>query len=206
MMEDDIKQLYEAVLKINERLSQVDSKNGQLESLINSMSQYILEKNEGDITEQEIVVLDPFNIGGYKNVSTPNGSVLKVRSKGLCVNGRHSVDENTSVILCSKCNGIVCERHDTGLSPPLCVNCIKDQIKELELLDIYILNAISIGLNINELRKIVKGSYSEFRSAQQKLLKGGYLEKDLFFRKILTTKGASALALGSKVYDLSFMH
>lgn len=204
-MEDELKQLYEAILKINEKLSQVNSKNDQLESLINAMSQYILEKNEGDITEQEIVVLDPFNIGGYKNVSTANGSVLKVRSKGLCVNGRHSVDENSSVVICSKCNGIVCDKHDTGLSPPLCVNCIKDQIKELELLHIYILNAVNLGLNLNDLRKIVKGSSREFNIAQQKLLKAGYLERDILFRKILTTKGASALALGSKVYDLSFM-
>lgn len=204
-MEDELKQLYEAVLKINEKLSQVNSKNDQLESLINAMSQYILEKNEGDITEQEIVVLDPFNIGGYKNVSTANGSVLKVRSKGLCVNGRHSVDESSSVVICSKCNGIVCEKHDTGLSPPLCANCIKDQIKELELLHIYILNAVNLGLNLNDLRKIVKGSSREFSIAQQKLLKAGYLERDILFRKILTIKGASALALGSKVYDLSFM-
>ncbi|MCL4362669.1 hypothetical protein M1585_04285 [Candidatus Parvarchaeota archaeon] len=204
-MEEEIKQLYDAVLKLNEKISQVNSKNNQLESLINSMSQYILEKNEGDITEQEIVVLDPFNIGGYKNVSTANGSVLKVRSKGLCVNGRHSVDETTPVILCSKCNGIICEKHDKGLNPPMCVNCIKDQIKDLELLDIYILNAVNTGLNLNELRKIVKGSYREFNSSQQRLIKEGYLERDLLFRKILTTKGASALALGSKVYDLSFM-
>lgn len=204
-MEEDIKQLYDAVLKLNEKLSQVNSKNDQLESLINSMSQYILEKNEGDITEQEIVVLDPFNIGGYKNVSTANGSVLKVRSKGLCVNGRHSVDETTPVILCSKCNGIICEKHDTSLNPPMCVNCIKDQIKDLELLDIYILNAVNTGLNLNELRKIIKGSYREFNNSQQRLIKEGYLERDLLFRKILTTKGASALALGSKVYNLSFI-
>lgn len=204
-MEEDIKQLYDAVLKLNEKLSQVNSKNDQLESLINSISQYILEKNEGDITEQEIVVLDPFNIGGYKNVSTANGSVLKVRSKGLCVNGRHSIEENSSVILCSKCNAIICERHDTGLNPPMCVNCIKDQIKDLELLDIYILNAVNNGLSLNELRKLVKGSYREFNNSQQRLIRDGYLERDLLFRKILTTKGASALALGSKVYDLSFM-
>jgi len=204
-MEDEIKQLYEAVLKLNEKISQVNSRNEQLESLVNSISQYILEKNEGDITEQEIVVLDPFNIGGYKNVSTANGSVLKVRSKGLCVNGRHSVDENAPVVLCSKCNGIICEKHDSGLSPPLCINCIKEQIKDLDLLDIYILNAVSIGMDLNILRKIVKGSYKEFSSSQQKLFKGGYLERDLLFRKILTTKGASALALGSKVYDLSFI-
>ena len=204
-MEDDIKQLYEAVIKINEKLSQVNSRNDQLESLINSISQYISEKNEGDITEQEIVVLDPFNIGGYKNVSASNGSVLKVRSKGLCVNGRHSIEETASVILCSKCNGIICEKHDTGLSPPLCVNCIKEQINDLELLDIYILNAVNIGVSLNDLRKIVKGSYKEFIDSQQQLLKKGYLGRDLFFRKILTTKGASALALASKVYDLSFM-
>jgi hypothetical protein len=60
-------------------------------------------------------------------------------------------------------------------------------------------------LNLNELRKIVKGSYREFNSSQQRLIKEGYLERDLLFRKILTTKGASALALGNKVYDLSFM-
>ncbi|MGC8533376.1 MAG: hypothetical protein ACP5MV_01965 [Candidatus Parvarchaeum sp.] len=204
-MEDEIKQLYEAVLKLNEKLSQVNSRNEQLESLINSISQYVLEKNEGDITEQEVVVLDPFNIGGYKNVSTANGSVLKVRSKGLCVNGRHSVEETSSVILCSKCNGIVCERHDTGLNPPLCVNCIRDQIKDLDLLDIYILNAVKIGANLNELRKIIKGSYKEFSDSQRKLIREGYLERDLLFRRILTTKGASAVTLGSKVYDLSFM-
>lgn len=204
-MEDDIKQLYEAVLKINEKISQVNSRNEQLESVINSMSQYILEKNEGDITEQEIVVLDPFNLGGYKNISTANGSVLKVKSKSLCVNGRHVIGEASSIILCSKCNGIICEKHDTGLNPPLCINCIKDEIKDLEPLDIYILNAVNIGLNLINLRKIVKGSYKEFMSSQQRLLKEGYLERDLLFRKILTTKGASALALGSKVYDLSFM-
>ncbi len=205
IMEEDIKQLYEAVVKINERLSQVNSRNDQLESLINSMSEYILEKNEGDITEQEIIVLDPFNIGGYKNVSTSNGSVLKIRSKGLCVNGRHSVDETASLILCSNCSGLICDKHDTRLSPPLCINCIKEQINSLELLDIYILNAVNSGMSLNNLRKIVKGSYKEFIDSQQHLLKEGYLERDLLFRKILTTKGSSALALASKVYDLSFM-
>ncbi len=204
-MEEELKQLYEAVLKMNEKLSQVNSKNEQLESLINAMSQYMLSKNDGEITEQETVVLDPFNMSGYKNVSTSNGSVFKVRSKGLCVNGRHSVDENSNVKICSKCNGIICETHDTGLNPPMCVNCIKDQIKDLELLDIYILSAINNGISINQLRKLIKGSYKEFNISQQKLLKEGYIDKDLLFRKILTTKGASALSLGSTVYDLSFI-
>jgi hypothetical protein len=204
-MEEDTKQLYEAVLKMNEKLSQVNSKNEQLESIINAMSQYMLSKNEGNITEQEIVVLDPFNISGYKNVSTPNGSVLKVRSKGLCVNGRHAVDETSNVNICSKCNGIVCEIHDTGINPPMCINCIKDQIRELEPLDIYILNAVNLGLSLGELRKMIKGSYKEFKAEQQRLIKEGYLDRNLLFGKILTTKGASALSLGSKVYDLSFM-
>jgi hypothetical protein len=204
-MEDDIRQLYEAVLKMNEKLSQVNSKNEQLESIINAMSQFMLSKNEGDITEQEVVVLDPFNISGYKNVSTSNGSVLRIRSKGLCVNGRHAVDENSNVRVCSKCNGLLCEAHDTGLNPPMCVNCIKEEIRELDLLDIYILNAVSLGISMSNLRKVTKGSYKEFNAAQQNLLKGGYLDKDLLFRKILTTKGAYALSLGSKVYDLSFM-
>jgi hypothetical protein len=87
----------------------------------------------------------------------------------------------------------------------MCVNCIKDQIKDLELLDIYILSAINNGISINQLRKLIKGSYKEFNISQQKLLKEGYIDKDLLFRKILTTKGASALLLGSTVYDLSFI-
>jgi hypothetical protein len=52
---------------------------------------------------------------------------------------------------------------------------------------------------------LIKGSYKEFNISQQKLLKEGYIDKDLLFRKILTTKGASALLLGSTVYDLSFI-
>ena len=204
-MEEELRQLYEAILKMNEKVSEINSKNEHLETLINAMSQYILEKNNDDITEQETVVLDPFNLGGYKNVSSANGSVSKIRSKGLCVNGRHSIDEYSPVLICSRCNGIICDKHDTDLSPPLCVNCIKDQIRDLDTLDIYILNAVNLDIPINDLRKNIKGSYKEFTRSQQKLLKEGYLEKDLLFRKILTIKGSSALALGSKVYDLSFM-
>lgn len=204
-MEEELRQLYEAMLKMNEKMAQLDSKNEHLESLINAMSQYFLEKEEGDVTEQETVVLDPFTLGGFKNVSTPNGSVLRVRSKGMCVNGRHSVDESSAVFICSKCNGIVCDKHDTELSPPLCLNCIKDQIRDLDQLHVYLLSAVNSGIAVNYLRKGLKGSYHEFNTALQKLLKEGYLERDLLFRKILTTKGSSALILGSKVYDISFM-
>jgi hypothetical protein len=205
-MEDDVRQLYEAVLKMNEKLAQVNSKNEQMESIINAMSQYILENKGGeDITEQEMIVLDPFNLGGYKNISSANGSVFKVKSKSLCVNGRHTVEENAPVLLCSKCGGIVCYEHDKGLSPPLCINCIRKEIEDLGLLEIYVLNAVNQGISINDLRKALKGSYKEFNQAQSKLLKEGYMDKDLLFRKILTVKGNSALALGSKVYDLSFM-
>ncbi len=204
-MEDEIKQLYEAILKMNEKIEQTESKNMQLEALINAMSQYFIDKKEEEVIDQETVVLDPFNLGGYKNVSTSNGSVLRVKSKGFCVNGRHPIDENSQVFICSKCNGMICDKHEKGLSPPLCINCIKDEIKDLELLHIYILNAISAGISINELRKSMKSPRKEFNQATQDLITEGYLEKDLLFRKMLTMKGNYALSLGRVLYDLSFM-
>lgn len=204
-MEEELRQLYEAVLKMNEKISQINSKNEHLESLINSISQYILENKGEDITEQETIVLDPFNLGGYKNVSSSNGSVFKVKSRAFCVNGRHSIDEGAPVLLCSKCGGIVCYDHDTGLSPPLCTGCIKNELDELGSLEIYILHSINKDVPINQLRKTLKGSYREFNEALAKLIKSGYVERDLLFRKVLTMKGSSALALGSKLYDLSFI-
>lgn len=204
-MEDEMRQLYEAMLKMNEKVSDVNRKNEQLESVLNALSQYLLGNKTEEITEQEMTVLDPFNLGGYRNVSSANGSVFKVKSKALCVNGRHTVAENSPVLLCSKCNGIVCYEHDRALSPPMCVNCIQGEMGDLGPLEIYILNAVNRGISVNDLRKALKGSHREFSYAQSRLLKEGYIEKKILLGKTITIKGTSALTLGSKVYDLSFM-
>lgn len=205
-MEEEIKQLYEAFLKMNEKLSQINSKNEHLESLVNSLSQYILENKGEEITEEEMTILDPFNLGGYKNVSSPNGSVFKVKSRSLCVNGRHVINDGEPVLLCSKCSSIICYQHDKGISPPLCINCIENELGELGPLEIYILDSVNKGIPLNSLRKALKGSYKEFAKSQLKLIREGYLEKDIFFRRVLTLKGNKALVFGSKIYDLSFIN
>ena len=204
-MEEEIKHLYEAVIKLNEKMSQVNSKNEQLEVLINSISQYILENKGEDIMEQETVVLDPFNLGGYKNISSQNGSVFKVKSKALCVNGRHTVENAEPVLICSKCNSIICHQHDKGVFPPICINCISKEIEDLDPLDIYVLHSVSADISLGALRKILKGSYKEFARSQGKLIRDRYIERDLLFRRTLTVKGSGALAMGSKLYDLSFL-
>lgn len=201
-MEEELKRLYEAILNMNDKVSEINSKNEQLETLVTAMSRYIMENKDGDITEQEMTILDPFNLNGYKNVSSANGSVFKVKSKAFCVNGRHAVDDGVAVLMCSKCNAIVCSQHDKGLSPPLCIGCIKGEIDDVDPLDIYILDSVSKGKSINGLRKNLKGSFKEFNESQAKLIKQGYLDKDILFRKIITQKGSLALSLGSKLYDL----
>ena len=201
-MEDEMKQLYEALIKMNERVSQIGNKSDQLETLINALSQYIMQNKGEEITEEETTVIDPFNLGGYKNVSSPNGSVFKVKSKAFCVNGRHTLEEGKPLLICSKCNGIICYQHDKGVYPVMCVDCIQKEIPEIGLLEASILNAVKYKIKISDLKVAINISYKEIVKAQSKLIRDGYIDNDMFFRKFLTVKGLSALNLANKLYEI----
>ncbi len=210
MENTDFDKIYKAVLSLNKRLDELEQKDEEMQSVFSSMiaKNKAAETNPTEtsrVLDEETVIADPYNFSGHRAVSMPNGGVIRVGVKPMCVNGSHILQDDSKVNFCVKCNSIVCNDHLLPLNELLCVNCVKDTISDFSSLDIYILALIDKGLSPRILTKFFRFSPTEVRAASHKLIDSRYLERDILFRYSLTLVGKEIMLLGSAIYDTTFL-
>lgn len=204
-MGEDIDKLYNAVIKLSKKVSELDQRNVEIESILSTFNPKT-QKEDAYILDQENTVVDSYNIGGYKNVSMPNGGVIRMKSKSFCVNGRHILDNLNNIVFCSKCNAIICTDHFLMIDgEPACINCIKDELKNLDNLSLYILAALVKKFPLFKLKRSFNVQIGEFRSALTYLLKSGYIKQNVLFLYTITLYGKRLVNIAENLYDFSFM-
>jgi cell division protein ZapA (FtsZ GTPase activity inhibitor) len=203
---EEIDKLYDAVIKLNKRVSELDQRNIEIETILSKFPPQ-QQKEDSYILDQENTVIDPYNVGGYKNVSMPNGGVIKIKSKSFCANGRHIIENLEKILFCAKCNAILCAEHYLGVDgEPVCSNCIKNELKNIDSLSLYILAAISGGFSLHKLKKLLNVERKEFGDSLSFLLSSKYIKQNLLFSYELTIHGRHTLALAENLYDFSFLY
>lgn len=193
------------MFKLNKKLNELDQRNSEIEAIIASLTKQTTEQasNEGFILDQEEIIVDPFRVGGYKNTSLPNGGVVKIKSQPLCLNGKHIIKNQEAIRFCSKCNGIFCIEHGYNMNEPICIDCLKDILKDFDQLDIYILSALNESVPLRRLKKALNISNKDISINLSKLLSKGCIKQDLFLRYHLTIQGGTILFLGVNLYDIT---
>ena len=205
MEEDDLNRIYDAITSLSKRVAELDQKNSEIASVLSGLAAGALSQPEPDqmILDQESTVVDPYNISGHKNFSLPTGGVIKVKSKSMCVNGLHLVDDQSKITFCSRCGAIICKDHMYDLDENLCVNCLKKELKEFNSLDIYLLNAVYNNIAFKDVKRQLRLSSKEISESASKLVASGCIKKDLMFRYFLTGYGAGVLKMGVNLYSIS---
>ncbi len=203
-MEEDTDKLYEALLKLNKKVSELDQRNVETQAAISSLSPPAIEE-ERPIIDQEVTMLDAYNISGYKSLSLPDGGFVRLRSRSLCVNGRHVVDSADKVLFCSKCNAIICTDHRHDLDETICTGCLEKRISDFDSMSLYVLFALENGISIRKLRKRLNVPWKEIEAALDKLQKSNYIFRDLLFRYQINIYGESAVNTAKLVMDFSFL-
>jgi hypothetical protein len=203
---EEIEKLYDAVVKLNKRISELDQRNVEIESILSSLPPP-QQKEDFYILDQENTVIDPYNIGGYKNVSMPNGGAIKIRSKSFCANGRHIIENQEKILFCTKCSAITCTEHYFGVdSEPFCSSCLKNELKDIDDVSLYIIAAIDGGFSLHKLKRLLNVGHKEFLGSLSALLTSKYIKQNLFFSYGLTVYGRRVLALAENLYDFSFLY
>ncbi len=203
-MEDDSNKLYDAILKLNRKVSELEQRNMEIETILASFTP-AEEKEEKPVIDQESTITDPYNLEAHKNVSLPNGGVVRLKSKSLCVNGRHIVNNLESVTFCSTCNAIICIEHQYELDEQRCTNCLKDEIKEFDSNSLYLLFAIKNNVPVRKLRRRLNISVDELKVAISLLQSKNCVTQDLLFRYHINVYGESLLNTARLLYDFSFL-
>ena len=183
-MEDDINKMYEEIVRLSKKISELDQRSAEIESVISSLdlSSKPKEPENPAILDQETITLDPHNIGGYRNLSMPNGGVMKVKATPFCVNGRHVVRSVDDITFCAKCSSIFCEAHAYPTEEPMCEACIKDTIRDFDPAAFYALFAARYGIPLRKLRKRLNMSRSEIKPHLEKLVSSGCMKQNMLFR------------------------
>ncbi len=198
---EEIDKLYDAILKLSKRISELDQRNIEIESILSSMTPS-QQKEDAYILDQENTIVDSYNISGYKNVSLPNGGVIKLKSKSFCANGRHVIENLEKMIFCAKCNAIICREHYLELDgEPACVSCLKNELNGVDDLSLYILSAISDDFPLWRLRRLLNVDIKEFKTALKNLLELKYIKQNLIFSYEITLYGRRVLNLAENLYD-----
>jgi hypothetical protein len=203
--DDDLEKLCDAIQKLNKRVSDLDQRNVDIESLIASLAPVQGKQNVDNIVDQECTIADPLNLNGYKSISMPNGGVVKLKSKSFCINGRHLVVNADDIIFCSKCNTIMCKQHDHGLDEPVCTNCLKEEIKDFDDVSLYILFSLRNGISIRRLKARINVPQEKFKEAIEKLFSYSSISQDIFLRYHITIYGEQVLDTAARLYDFSFL-
>jgi hypothetical protein len=204
-MEEDTNKIYEALLKLNRRVAELDQRNAEIEAILSTFNP--TQEKEGDrvVIDEESTIIDPYNLESHKNVSLPNGGVIRVKSKSFCVNGRHIVNSAEDILFCSKCNAILCNQHIYGLDEPLCTACIKEEIKAFDMNSLFLLLGIKYNVPIRKIRRRLNISNSDIKTALSLLKAQNCITQDLFFRYKINIYGENVLNLATLLYDFSFL-
>ena len=205
-MGSEVDKLYEEIERLNKRISELESENsnsGNNESNTINMGD---DRNLGVIPEQESFVLDTHSLGGYRNLSLPNGGVMKVKVLPFCKNGNHVIKSMDDIIFCSRCGGVICKEHAFDISPPLCRECVEKELAGLDHKSIAVLFAVKNGLGLNYLKGTLKLSKKEIDEALSQCVSSGYIKQSIFnflFSGYQTTfDGERKLYLASLIYEL----
>ena len=207
-MENDFDKIYDAIFKMNKKLSEIDLKNLELSKIISSLPALKPATNDDPqeaIIEQEDVVADPYSVGGYKNVSLPNGGLIRIKSKPFCSNGRHMISDTDGLIFCSRCSSVICRDHRPAIDEPMCRQCLSVALKDFDAADLYVLFAVVNGVQTKKLRKTLNLSRAEFSAAVSKLVRKGCARQNMFFSLKPTLYGMNVSNLASCLYDMSFI-
>ncbi|MCL5101658.1 MAG: hypothetical protein M1348_03555 [Candidatus Parvarchaeota archaeon] len=204
-MEDDFEKVYDAILKLNKRISELDQRNLEIETLLSTISPKCDAPKEEAIFEQEGTILDPYNIGGHKSVSMPNGGVIRLKSKSLCVNGRHAVDNPDEISFCSKCSAIVCKNHTYDYKETICTGCLKNELNGLNEASLYALFAIKERIPIRTLKKKLNIPKEDLNIALQQLMESKCVRQDIFFHYRISMYGEETLSIAKLIYDFDFL-
>ncbi len=204
IMEEDISKLYEALLKLNKKVSELDQRNTEIQAAISSMSPPAIGE-EKPVIDQETTMLDAYNISGYKSLSLPDGGFVRLKSRSLCVNGRHVVDSTDKMLFCSKCDAIICTDHRYDLDETVCAGCLEKRISDFDSMSLYVLFALENGISIRKLRKRLNIPWKEIEAALDKLQKSNCIFRDLLFRYRINIYGESAVDTAKLIMDFSFL-
>lgn len=199
-MASEVDRLYEEIERLNKKISELKAGSSD-NSSFNGDPQGI-----GIIPEQESFILDPHSIGGYRNMSLPNGGVMKVKVLPFCKNGSHIVKDVEKIVFCSRCGGVTCKEHLFDVSPTLCRECVEKEVGGMSYKDVAVLLAVENGLGIDYLTSGLKLSKKEIDESAANCVSGGYLKRSIFnffFSGYqMTFEGEKMLYLASLVYDL----
>lgn len=205
-MENDSEKLYEAILKLNKRVTELDQKNIEIETLLSSVNfSNTKDSKENVVIDQETTVVDPYNMAGHKSVSMPNGGVIRLKSKSLCVNGRHIINNNEDILFCSKCNSIFCRDHSYGLDATICTNCLKEELGQFDNVSLYVLFALKNGISLSALKKRLNIPKIDLDNSLKKLKETNCATQDIFFRYKLSIYGEEVLNIASLLYNFDFL-
>ncbi len=197
-MEDkDLDKLYDLIYKLNEEVAELKRRSEEVK-------QDPDESQMDVVTDQEHVLVDPHSLGEYKNVSLPNGSVLKMRTYPMCVNGRHVINDLSDIVFCSRCGGAICSKHALDIDPPLCKNCIREEVGILSEAEIAVLVAVSKGVPFWRMTKTLKVSRGLVSKSLEKLRSLGFIRLGFpnFLRYETTMDGDNFIRLASFIYDI----
>ncbi|MEM3190882.1 MAG: hypothetical protein QXU98_07750 [Candidatus Parvarchaeota archaeon] len=203
-MGSEVDKLYEEIERLNKRIAELEhDSSGRADD---SSGGFDTVHGLGIIPEQESFILDSHSVGGYRNLSLPNGGVMKVKVLPFCKNGSHVVKNIDDIIFCSRCGGVICKEHMFDISPPLCRECVEKELGELDYKDVALLFAVKNNLGVGYLTSVLKLSRSEIDEAAANCLSRGYLKRSFFnflFSGYQTTfEGERIIHMASLIYDL----
>lgn len=209
-MEDDIEKLYDALSKLNKKVSDMDVRNEEIARMLSSAQSAGPKVEPRDyssdpIMEEENTVIDTRGMGGYRNISLPNGGAIRVKSKPFCFTGRHIVSNLDGAVFCSHCDSLICREHDFKLDEPICRKCVSALVQDIGFPDVYILFALVNGVPLDRIKRHFNLSRQEFSTAVSRLIKNGCAKRNLFFLTAPTFYGTSTAGLAAKIYDLEFI-
>lgn len=204
-METDSNKMYDAIIKLNRKIAELEQRNMEVENILSSFNPAAESEESKAIVEQETTLTDPFNLEARKNVSLPNGGVIRMKSKPLCVNGRHVINNEDTVAFCSKCSAIMCDRHLYDLDQPVCMNCLKEEIKDFDSNSLYLLFAIKNNVPVYRLRRRLNISSEDMKAAISLLESKNCITQDIIFRRHINIYGENVLNTAMLLYDFSFL-
>ena len=207
-MGNDFDRIYDAIFKMNKKLSEIDLKNAELSRILLSLpatGPVAGDQKEDAIIEQEDVIADPYSVGGYKNVSLPNGGLIRIKSKPFCSTGRHMISDIDGLIFCSRCSSMICRDHRPKMDDPLCRQCLSDALKDFDAADLYVLFAVVSGVQTKKLRNAIGLSRAELSMTVSKLIKTGCIRQNMVFSLKPTMYGMNVSCLASCLYDMGFI-
>ena len=204
-MASESDKLYEEIERLNKRISELESESSRSDNGGVNAAYTGNDKDLGVIPEQESFVVDSHSLGGYRNLSLPNGGVMKVKVLPFCKNGNHIIKSIDEIVVCSRCGGMICKEHAFDISPPMCRECIEKELSALTYKELMVLFAVENKLGMRYLTNDLKLNWREVEEAAANCVSLGYLRQSVFnflFSGFQTTfEGKQMLYMASLIYD-----